>query len=174
MELEASVREAVTMAVELCGYELLRVRYDPRRRVEANIDAPNGASLDDCATATRAIGDALRDRGFDPRSFHVEVASAGIDRLLVKEEHFLKYRGLPVLVRLRDKVDGRRKVKGTLTGCRAGRISVRENGTEYTFTLEEIEEARLAPDLAEELAKSSERFKAMKADSRRLRRRNGT
>lgn len=75
------------------------------------IDRPEGITLDECEAMSRAINDPL-DR-LDPidQEYCLEVCSPGIDRELIRPEHFAAFLGAVVSVRLiRPLEDGRREL----------------------------------------------------------------
>ncbi len=79
------------------------------------IDKPEGVTIDDCEAMSRAIDEPL-DR-LDPieQNYCLEVSSPGIERELVRDEHFEAFLGAPVMVKLiRPNENGIREFKGTL------------------------------------------------------------
>lgn len=156
-------------AVELQGYEVVQLKIDARRHLRLWIDRPlpeplpgspaegpapfrlpvaaQGINVDDCAKATRLIGEALEREGFDPGSFHVDVQSPGVDRLLVRERDFVRFAGQEATVRLVKKRDERANWKGKLLGFQGGCVVLVVDGKEERFPLAEVHEARLVPQL---------------------------
>lgn len=79
------------------------------------IDKPEGVTIDDCEAMSRAIDEPL-DR-LDPieQNYCLEVSSPGIERELVRDEHFEAFLSAPVMVKLiRPGENGIRELKGTL------------------------------------------------------------
>jgi len=74
------------------------------------------------------------------------VSSPGADRKLVKPEHFDRFAGSMVKVRLKRLVDGRRRLKGQLLGRDGEQIQVRLDGKDVSVAMTEIEVARVVPD----------------------------
>jgi ribosome maturation factor RimP len=79
-------------------------------RVRVFIDHPDGVSLELCERVTHHLG-AVRER------YALEVSSPGSDRPLSKPEHFRRYQGRQVRVRLAQKRDGRRTFTGELVAA---------------------------------------------------------
>jgi len=97
--LRARVPEVEVLLAELPSPGLLRV----------TIDRPGGAvDLDLCERVSRELSP-LRER------FALEVSSPGIERPLVKPEHYRRFVGNTVAVRTDEPVAGRRSFRGTLT-----------------------------------------------------------
>src|SRR5687767_14722090 len=76
----------VTKAVEGAGFEVVQAKVDGRRNVRVFVDhETEGVKVQDCTTLTRRIRDTFEADGLEPGSFHIEVLSPGLDRLLVRE-----------------------------------------------------------------------------------------
>ena len=78
------------------------------------IDKEGGVSIDDCEAVSRPLSDALDEADPIQGSYVLEVSSAGADRALKKPEHFARFIGAPVDVRLYRPVDGGREHTGAL------------------------------------------------------------
>jgi ribosome maturation factor RimP len=99
-----------------------------RTVVRVQVDRPGGVTLDDCAYWNRKIGRYLEAEDLMPGSYVLEVGSPGIERTLSRPEHFARFVGSRVEVRLQDPQNGRRTYRGEL----------REAGTE-AVTVEDPE-----------------------------------
>ena len=79
------------------------------------IDKPEGVTLDDCEAMSRAINDPLDKLDPIDGEYCLEVCSPGIDRELVRTEHFEAFLGAVVNAKfIRPLEDGRREVLGIL------------------------------------------------------------
>lgn len=65
------------------------------------VDKIGGVTIQDCAQANRAIGDALEASGVLEDRYTLEVSSPGLDRPLVSHRDFERAIGEPVTVQLR-------------------------------------------------------------------------
>lgn len=140
------VQRRVRETLEVLGLEIVLLEVSRNRRVRVIIDRePDGVTLGDCTEANRAVLAALTGEGLDAGSFHVEVMSPGVDRLLVREKDFRRHLGRRVRVVLRRKQGGRRSFTGVLEAFAAGVLTMRpEGGREpLRFPLGEVREARL-------------------------------
>ena len=81
-----------------------------------------------------------------PGRYDLEVSSPGLDRPLVYPEHFRRFRGQRVRIRLADKIEGRRRLEGVLLGEEDGVIRLEAEGREWTLPLAALESARLVPE----------------------------
>ena len=81
------------------------------------IDKPEGVTIEDCEAMSRAIDKPLDDENFIEQSYCLEVSSPGIERELVRPEHFEKFIGAKVMVRMiRPLENGTKDLKGVLMG----------------------------------------------------------
>lgn len=128
------------------GYELVDLlvgKSEGRLLVEVLIDHPErGITNEDCARGHETVNhwfDAL-----DPVSgpYLLQVSSPGLDRPLRKDEHFRRFVGGSVRMRVRGE-NGTRKVRGKLVGFEDGLVTVHTGDTDEAFALEDILEARL-------------------------------
>ena len=63
------------------------------------IDKDGGVSVDDCVNLTRAVTKPLDEADPIKQSYMLEVSSPGIERELVKDEHFEKFVGSSIILR---------------------------------------------------------------------------
>lgn len=149
--LVAEVEKAVLPLLERHGYELVLAQFAPRSGVlRLYIDHANGVSIDDCSTVSRLVGDLLDAEGFSDRikgRYVLEVSSPGLDRPLAKPAHFKRFVGQRVNVTTRQPLGGRRRFQGELATADDAGISISWEGQTQAIEYEQIEGARLVPDL---------------------------
>lgn len=133
------------LGYELVGVELERSGSRPVLRVFLDHDA--GITIGDCETASRQIGAVLEVEDPVPESWMLEVSSPGLDRPLLRSDHFVRFAGRPVRLRTTEPLDGRRGWKGRLVGCREGNVVVREDGEERLIPLGLIGKANLVAEV---------------------------
>lgn len=78
------------------------------------IDKDDGINIDDCEAFSRPFNKILDEKDFVDQSYIFEVGSPGIGRELKRPEHFEKYIGSPVRVRLIRAADGLKEIIGLL------------------------------------------------------------
>ncbi len=131
------------------GYELVLVEYVPRSHVlRLFIDHPHGITLNDCTGVSRLVGDVLDAEGLSDRitsRYTLEVSSPGLDRPLVKPEHFQRFVGREVQLSVSPH-QGRHKLRGKLTEANALGVTVVEDGQTHHFPYSTIERAKLVPE----------------------------
>jgi ribosome maturation factor RimP len=135
--------------LEALGYELadLEVRLgNGRGLVRLFIDSPEGVGLDDCEKASRQASAILDVEDPIPGDYNLEVSSPGFNRKLVKREHFERFAGSKVKVKLRRLVDGRRNVRGILIGLDGDEVLVKEDEQEVRLPLADVDVARVVPE----------------------------
>lgn len=143
------LHDIIAPAVEALGYELVGVEHLAQGRhslLRIYIDSPNGINVDDCATVSHQVSAVLDVE--DPIQGHytLEVSSPGLDRPLFSADHYRRFIGNEIQVRLRVPLEGRRKFKGKLVDISDDDVVVLEvEGSEYRLPLDEIEKAQLVP-----------------------------
>jgi len=145
-----ALRELVRKVVEPMGYELVGVEYLTGRPggalLRVYIDSEAGITLDDCVVVSEQLSGVLDVEDPIPGNYNLEVSSPGLDRPLFEPEHFRRFAGRRVKVRLESSVPGRRRYQGLLRGYEAGRVLVEVDGEIHALDPEEIREARLVPE----------------------------
>jgi ribosome maturation factor RimP len=135
--------------VERLGYELadLEVRLGSKSGlIRLFIDKPEGIGLEDCEKVSRAVSALLDVEDPVPGNYNLEVSSPGLDRKLRKVEHFQRFIGQIVKVKLRFPLEGRRRFRGKLLSADDENIVVEVDGESCSLALTTIDTARLVPD----------------------------
>ena len=109
------------------------------------IDKEGGVSIDDCEAVSRPLSYLLDEHDPIEGSYTFEVSSAGADRALKKPEHFQRFLGEEVEVRLYRPRDSRKEFVGTLKGYEDGAVTLDIGGESAFFTKQEIALVRLYP-----------------------------
>jgi len=137
-------------AVEPMGYELVGVELFQRgggaSTLRVYIDHPRGITLDDCESVSHQLSAVLDVEDPIPGHYDLEVSSPGLDRPLVFPEHFQRFLGHRVKVRLAEKIDGRRNLDGVLVGAEVQCIRLRVEERDWEVPLVSLESARLVPE----------------------------
>lgn len=102
-------------------------------------------STEDCEKVSRFLSDKLDEADPVDKVYYLEVSSPGMDRVLVKPEHYIRYIGKQVEVKLYKGKDGTKNIQGTIKSCDGTNLTVEdEQGKEWELTLDEIARTRLA------------------------------
>ncbi len=113
------------------------------------IDRDEGISIQDCEAVTAPVSDMLDREDPISQSYILEVGSAGLERELVREEHFEACIGDVVQIRLIRAVDGEKDIIGTLLSAGRDEITVGDDdGNEKKYMLSDIAHVKLYLDFA--------------------------
>lgn len=139
------IRSFAEPVVRELGYELWDVVFEKvgsLYELTVYIDSDDGIGIEDCEKVSRAL-DPLLDR-YDPisQAYTFYVSSAGLERTLSLPEHFEKFMGHQVEVKLFRAVSGAKQHTGVLCAYENGRVTI-ENGEEKTFEPADISSVRL-------------------------------
>ncbi len=146
--LEPKLTQMLEPVVEGLGYELVLLEYLPQRGgalLRLFIDTLGGITLEDCERVSREVSGVLDVEDPIPTGYRLEVSSPGMDRPLVKPEHFERFVGADVAIRLAVPRAGRRRFSGRLAGYANGSVSLVTREGNFDFGLDEIERAQLVP-----------------------------
>ncbi len=146
--MKVQLEKLIEPAVEQLGYELSDLELMIGGRVgivRVFIDKPDGVDLSDCEIVSRQLSAVLDVENPLPGNYRLEVSSPGLDRKLTKPEHFQRFLGEPVRVKLRFAVDGRRNFRGALRAADEEQIEVEVDGESHSLDIAMIESARLIP-----------------------------
>jgi ribosome maturation factor RimP len=129
------------------GYELIEVDYLVKTRMlRIFVDSQTGITLDDCTKISHQLSRLLTVEEVDYS--RLEVSSPGLDRLLIKPAHFLRFIGSPVKIKLKRTQHQRKLFTGTLTAydetTQRLQLHTEELGM-IDFEMSEIERVRLIP-----------------------------
>jgi ribosome maturation factor RimP len=145
----AKVIALLQPVIEGLGYEFVGSEYLAQGKhsvLRVYIDKPEvGVNVDDCATVSRQVSGVLDVEDPISGKYVLEVSSPGMDRPLFTLEHFERFSGQEVNLLLSAPVNGRRKLKGVLSGCEEGVIKIEFEGEVLDVAFENIEKARLVP-----------------------------
>lgn len=143
----AGLESKVEPAVAGLGCELVDVQAsNGGRLLRVFIDKPGGVSVDDCAAVSRQLTRVLPVEGVDYE--RLEVSSPGLDRRLRKHGDFARFAGHRADVRMRTPdATGRRRFVGVLRGADEAHVSLELEGQTVALVLEDVERARLVPEL---------------------------
>ena len=140
-ERESWLRETL----ESLGYELVDVETSRGGLLRIFIDSATGITVEDCARVSHHLSRALAVEGIDYE--RLEVSSPGLDRVLKRLEDYARFAGRDASVKLKLPRDGRRRFEGRLLGVEDGRVVLEVGGVRHALAIEEIDRARLVPDV---------------------------
>jgi ribosome maturation factor RimP len=145
--IQTKVEEIARRVAESEGLDLVQVELKGggnNQLLRISIDKPEGVTHADCETVSHQVGAILDVEDVVPGKYTLEVSSPGVERPLLKEKDFEKFRGKKVKVVLREPVDRQKYLEGTLDGIDGGLITL-QTGSDKTarFRFDQIEKANL-------------------------------
>ena len=146
------IQALLAPTVASLGLELLGVEFVPSGHsalLRLYIDAPGRlVGIEDCEAASREVSALLDVEDPIESEYTLEVSSPGVDRPLFSVEQFARFLGEKAKVQLRLPQDGRRRMAGRIVAAADGRVTLAVEGIgELSVAMENIEKARLVPDL---------------------------
>lgn len=140
--------ELLSPGIQALGSELLTLEMSgsgDRLVLRLFIDKSPAVTLDDCEEVSRYVSGVLAVEDPIPGSYTLEVSSPGADRPLVTMEHFARFVGRDVQVRLFQPKEGRRNFRGALLAAENGEIRMQLDGQTLVLDLAAIQKANLVP-----------------------------
>ena len=99
------------------------------------IDKPGGVDINDCEAVSRAINDPLDELDPIEGAYCLEVCSPGIERELVRDEHFAQFIGADIMVKMLRPVEGvGREFDGVLKAYENGEVTIEDHSGENELT----------------------------------------
>ena len=140
---------------ESLGYELVGIEHLPQgghSLLRVYIDSENGITIDDCEKVSHQLSGVLDVEEAVHGKYYLEVSSPGLDRPLFSEEHFQRFSGEQVKMKLAVPQQGRRKLKGTISGVTDGNVLItiedgQEGEQEISVPFDSIDKANLIPQI---------------------------
>ncbi len=136
-----TVRGLVSETVYGLGYELWDVEYVKDGAfwyLRITIDSPKGIDIDDCERVHRAIDPIIDEADPIEDQYYLEVSSPGVERELRVPEHYEKFIGEFVTVKLFVNVYGAKQHTGKLVSYGDEGLTLEVNGEEHRFEKKDI------------------------------------
>ena len=147
-DLRVTIHNMIQSSVEIMGYELIDTECHQGKKslkIVVYIDHIKGIKIDDCVKITDAISPILDDDNVVNEYYNLEVSSPGLNRKLILKEHYDKFIGKVIKIKLKIKIDNRKIYKGTLLERIDDSISIVENNQKINIQMDAIEICRLVP-----------------------------
>ena len=143
------------------GYELYHTEFVKEGRdwflrvyvdLKSSADAEGNeqyVSTDDCEKVSRYLSEKLDEADPIEQNYYLEVSSPGMDRPLIKPDHFRRYTGQEVEIKLYKAIRGVKNIEGVLLDFAPDgndyRVKVRDhNDEEWIMQLSEVAKASKA------------------------------
>ena len=147
------LRIRLNPVIEDLGYELYDLedlQYQGQRILRVSIDHEQGIQLEDCVRTDQMLQKLFEENDPIEEGYTLEVSSPGIFRVLKNPEHFRRFTGERIKIRLKKKINGIRQAIGKLCSSTEDGIQfLPENESEEGLFIAygNISKARLEPEL---------------------------
>lgn len=146
MKVTELVAEFARPIVEAQGCELWDVEYvreGSEYFLRLYLDKEGGVDINDCEAVSRAVDPILDEKDPIPGSYHFEVCSAGLERVLKRPSDFQRFLGSPITVKLYRPRNGLKEIPCVLKEYDAGKLTVEAGKETITFEKSEVAQVRL-------------------------------
>ena len=145
-----AVKELVTPYAAERGLTIWDVRYlkeGSEWYLRIFIDKDGGVDINDCERMSRALDEPLDQADPIDGEYILEVSSPGIERELVKPEHFAAFIGADIMVKMIRPLEGiGKEFKGVLTAYEDGMVTITDHSGENTVTINKKDAAYIKLD----------------------------
>lgn len=121
------------------GLKLWDVRYvkeGAQWYLRVIIDKEDGVGIEDCEKMSRALDTPLDEKEIGQNQYILEVSSPGIERELVREEHFQQFIGADVMVKMIRPIEGiGKEFKGKLKDADKQTVTITDHSDENEITI---------------------------------------
>ncbi len=142
----ALVRPWAESACQTAGCTLWDVEYireGGENYLRVTIDKPEGVGISDCEAVSRLMNDILDTEDPIDESYSFQVSSPGVERELKKPEHFEKYLGEKIRLRLYKAFEGAKEHIGILEKADGSEIVLSfDDGRIVSFPRENVAKAK--------------------------------
>ena len=146
----SKVWELCEPIVEEFGLSLWDVRYEKEGAdwyLRIFIDKEGGVDITDCEKVSRAINTPLDELDPIENAYCLEVCSPGVERELVRDEHFMQFIGADIMVKMRRPIEGIGKdFCGVLKGYDDGMVTISDHSGENEVTISKKDAAWIKLD----------------------------
>ncbi len=142
--------ELLEPVVTALGYEMLGIEYFKRgdgSMLRLYIDNDAGITIDDCTRVNHQVIGVLDVHDPIKEKYFLEISSPGLDRPLFTLGQFQRFLGKKVKMKLREKIEKRRKITGVIKAVEETAVIVGADGVDYVIPADAIDTARLVPDI---------------------------
>jgi ribosome maturation factor RimP len=157
--LEIKIADMVQPVIEDLGFELYMVKMTGDEgstilQIMAEDPKTKRLGVDDCAKISRAVSAILEVEDPIKSKYRLEVSSPGIDRFLIRPEHFETYKGFDVKIETDTPAEnGQRKFRGTIEGLNDNKVLLKTDQGDVEIPFGSLNKAKLV--MTDELIKAT-------------------
>jgi len=120
VDVDDRIRQLLDPILASLGLDLWDLEFQrqgPKWLLRIYIDREEtGVTLNDCESVSRDLSAALDVEDIITHAYSLEVSSPGLDRTLSKPEHFTRFAGSTVKIKVYQPIDGQKVFRGKLLG----------------------------------------------------------
>jgi ribosome maturation factor RimP len=147
MILADRIEKLISPTIQELGFEVVRVEVlgemNPCLQIMADRLDQAGMNVDDCAQISRAVSAILDVEDPITNAYTLEVSSPGMDRPLVKREHFDRFAGVEVRLEKKGQGDEQRRYRGDLKGIKGDDVVLLIKGEEILIPFVDVQKAKI-------------------------------
>ena len=147
MKIIDRIEKIIEQTVNNLGFDIVRVLlsgdHNPRLQIMAEPLVGRAMNVDDCAAISRAVSALLDVEDPVSSSYTLEVSSPGLDRPLVRLQHFERFAGYEARIETAMAIDGRKRFRGRLGGIEGDNVLLQVDKSEWVFPFPDIQKAKL-------------------------------
>ena len=143
---EKEVIELVNPIIEGMNISLWDIEFKkegPSYVLRIYLDKEGGIGISDCEQVSRALSAVLDEKDPIEQAYVLEVSSAGLDRAIKYDKHFLSCSGKNVDVKLFAALDGEKEFTAKLIAKDGENIKFEKDGSEFSLSENKISSIRL-------------------------------
>ena len=132
-----SIAEPIVTALGLRLWDVRYIKEGAGWFLRVFIDKDGGVDINDCEAVSRALDEPLDTNDPVSQAYTLEVCSPGLERPLVRDEHFERFIGADIMVKMIRPVEGMPKeFKGVLVSYSGGKVTVEDHSGENQVTID--------------------------------------
>ena len=147
MKIIDRIEKIIEPTVNNLGFDIVRVLlsgdHNPRLQIMAEPLDGRAMNVDDCAAISRAVSALLDVEDPVSSAYTLEVSSPGLDRPLVRLQHFERFAGYEARIETAIAIDGRKRFRGRLGGIEGDNVLLQVDKNEWVFPFPDIQKAKL-------------------------------
>ena len=146
---ESRTEELLTSIAEAAGVSVYDVEYVKEGSdwyLRCYIDKPDGVTIQDCETVSRALSDRLDEEDYIADAYILEVSSPGLGRTLKKDKHLAKSIGQEVEIKTYKPIEKQKEFSGVLRAFDQDTVTIETQTGEMQFDRSDVALIRLALD----------------------------
>ena len=146
---ESRTEELLTPIAEAVGVSVYDVEYVKEGSdwyLRCYIDKPDGVTIQDCETVSRALSDRLDEEDYIADAYILEVSSPGLGRTLKKDKDLAKSIGQEVEIKTYKPIEKQKEFSGVLRAFDQDTVTIEMQTGEMKFDRSDVALIRLALD----------------------------